>query len=490
MYRQPSPGPSSSTHTMHHQQQQHFGTVSIPDNLQQQQPADDYVYFERSTSGFSSDAVARSTAAKLKLESYYRVAVDAAIERNARRIELETSKLSQPMSKDAKDREIRRFRQSESQHLRLRRTKIKLSDFKTVKVIGKGAFGEVRLVQKVDTGKVYAMKSLQKAEMLKRDQLAHVRAERDVLAESTSPWVVQLFYSFQDPLYLYLIMEFLPGGDLMTMLMKYDVFSEDVTRFYMAECILAIEAVHNLGYIHRDIKPDNVLIDRNGHLKLSDFGLSTGLHKASDGEVYKRFLEQEKNRDNARNSVQVNAINLTMSREQIATWKANRRKLVLGTPDYIAPEVFLMKGYGKECDWWSLGAIFFECLVGYAPFCSDNPGDTYKKIIDWPNYLFFPEEVYISREGEDLIRSLMNWAEKRLNINQIKAHHFFYGADWNSLRMIEPPFVPRLQSITDTSYFPTDDLGNLPNQLDKVEAVSAEKDLAFLNFTFKRSILH
>lgn len=325
--------------------------------------------------------------------------------------------------------------------------------------------------------------------MLKRDQLAHVRAERDVLAESTSPWVVQLFYSFQDPLYLYLIMEFLPGGDLMTMLMKYDVFSEDVTRFYMAECVVAIEAVHNLGYIHRDIKPDNVLIDKNGHLKLSDFGLSTGLHKASDGEYYKRFLEQEKTRDTARNSVQVNPINLTMSREQIATWKANRRKLAystVGTPDYIAPEVFLMKGYGKECDWWSLGAIFFECLAGYAPFCSENPGDTYNKIIEWPNYLFFPEEVYISREGEDLIRSMMTWAESRLTVNQIKGHPFFYGADWNSLRHIEPPFVPHLQSITDTSYFPTDDLGNTPDQLERVEGVGAEKDLAFLGFTFKR----
>ncbi|KAF5316094.1 hypothetical protein D9619_006459 [Psilocybe cf. subviscida] len=481
MQHNPPSGPSSPTQ-LHHLSADQGSSKS-------RSSADDYVYFERSTEGFSSDAVARSTAAKLKLESYYKIAVDTAIERNARRIEMET-RLSQLHTPDAKEREIRKYSKTESQHLRLRRTKIKLADFTTLKVIGKGAFGEVRLVQKVDTGKVYAMKSLQKSEMLKRDQLAHVRAERDVLAESTSPWVVQLFYSFQDPLYLYLIMEFLPGGDLMTMLMKYDVFSEDVTRFYMAECILAIEAVHNLGYIHRDIKPDNVLIDKNGHLKLSDFGLSTGLHKASDGEYYKRYLEHEKTTVNpSRNSVQVNPINLTMSREQIATWKANRRKLAystVGTPDYIAPEVFLMKGYGKECDWWSLGAIFFECLVGYAPFCSDNPGDTYKKIIDWPRYLYFPEEVYISREGEDLIRKMMTWAEHRLNVTQIKSHPFFFGADWNSLRHIEPPFVPHLQSITDTSYFPTDGLDNLPDQLEKVEGVGAEKDLAFLGFTFKR----
>ncbi|KAJ6591541.1 kinase-like domain-containing protein [Mycena vulgaris] len=471
---------------MYQSQQGPSSPMLPPSRATEQDP--DYVYFERTNAGFTSDAIARSTAAKLKLVTYYKVAVDSAIERNARRIELET-RLIQIHTPNEKEREIRKYAKMEASRLRLRRTKIKLSDFRTVKVIGKGAFGEVRLVQKVDTGKVYAMKSLQKAEMLKRDQLAHVRAERDVLAESTSPWVVQLFYSFQDPLYLYLVMEFLPGGDLMTMLMKYDVFSEDVTRFYMAECILAIEAVHNLGYIHRDIKPDNVLIDKDGHLKLSDFGLSTGLHKGSDGEYYKRFLEQEKTQNPARNSVQVNPINLTMSREQIATWKANRRKLAystVGTPDYIAPEVFLMKGYGKECDWWSLGAIFFECLVGYAPFCSENPADTYKKIIDWPNYLFFPEEVFISREGEDLLRQMMTWADKRLTVNQIKTHPFFFGADWNALRHIDPPFVPHLQSSVDTSYFPTEELSNVSEQMEQVEGISAEMDLAFVGFTFRR----
>ncbi|THH05261.1 hypothetical protein EW146_g9949 [Bondarzewia mesenterica] len=374
----------------------------------------DYVYYHRRPDDLSSDARARATAAKVKLESFYKTSLETAIDLNirlagsvGRGIELERKTAG--MMEDRKERETRKHTKIQSQFLRLRRTKIGLTDFRTVKVIGKGAFGEVRLVQKTDTGRVYAMKTLQKAEMLKRDQLAHVRAERDVLAESTSPWVVQLYYSFQDPLYLYLIMEFLPGGDLMTMLMKYDVFSEDVTRFYMAECALAVEAVHNLGFIHRDIKPDNILIDKNGHLKLSDFGLSTGLHKHTDAAYYKRLLEQQQApRNLARNSVEVNAIHLTMTRaETIATWKKNRRKLAfstVGTPDYIAPEVFMMHGYGKECDWWSVGAIMFECLVGYPPFCSENASDTYKKIVQWPKFLFFPEDVHFSRESEDFMR--------------------------------------------------------------------------------------
>lgn len=147
------------------------------------------------------------------------------------------------------------FARRESEFLRLCRVKLGMDDFYTVKVIGRGAFGQVRLVQKKDTGKVFAMKSLRKADMMKRDQLAHVKAERDLLVESThSEWIVQLYYSFQDSENLYLIMEFLQGGDLMTMLIKYDTFSEDVTRFYMAECVEAISFVHSMGFVHRDIK--------------------------------------------------------------------------------------------------------------------------------------------------------------------------------------------------------------------------------------------
>jgi serine/threonine protein kinase len=171
------------------------------------------------------------------------------------------------------------------------------------------------------------MKSLRKSEMIKRDQLAHVKAERDILAESTkTPWVVQLYFSFQDSINLYLIMEFLPGGDLMTMLIKYDTFSEDVTRFYIAECAAAINAIQQLGYVHRDIKPDNLLIDRGGHIKLSDFGLATGFHRTHDSSFYQQLKSADAGgiiRNTPKN------IDLTFSRQdQIATWKRNRRQLV------------------------------------------------------------------------------------------------------------------------------------------------------------------
>ncbi|KAK7049501.1 Serine/threonine-protein kinase [Paramarasmius palmivorus] len=443
----------------------------------------DYVYFDRTTAGFSDQALPRAKAAQLKLEHYYKVAVDAAIERNNRRVELERRLQGDVLiSEDRKQRQLQQLGRKESTYLRLRRTKLGLDDFRTVKVIGKGAFGEVRLVQKTDTGKIYAMKTLKKEEMLKKDQLAHVRAERDVLAESNSPWVVQLFYSFQDPSYLYLIMEFLPGGDLMTMLIKYDTFSEDVTRFYMAECVLAIEAVHKLGFIHRDIKPDNILIDKDGHIKLSDFGLSTGFHKQHDSNYYQRLLESATKKNQtpvsatqpARNSVMVNSINLTMSnKDEIATWKANRRKLA-----YSTVEIFLQQGYSNECDWWSLGAIMFECLVGYPPFCSESTADTYQKILQWPNYLIIPDDVHLSDEAEDIIR-------RRMNVDQIKNHLFFYGVDWDSIRQIDAPFVPRLRSITDTSYFPTDEIEQAPEDA-PAQTSEASKDLAFLGYTFKR----
>ncbi|KAF9534302.1 kinase-like protein [Crepidotus variabilis] len=466
-------------------------TAPSSGNLNSGKEPSDYVYFDRNLNGLSTEAMPRAKNAQVKLEHFYKVAVDAAIERNTRRVELERRLQNEhTMSEERKNRQLSQLGKKESTFLRMRRTKLGLEDFRTVKVIGKGAFGEVRLVQKTDTGKIYALKLLKKDEMLKKDQLAHVRAERDVLAQSESHWVVQLFYSFQDTVNLYLVMEFLPGGDLMTMLIKYDTFSEDVSRFYIAECVLAIEAVHKLGFIHRDIKPDNILIDKDGHIKLSDFGLSTGFHKQHDSSYYQRLLENPGNKSaqNARNSVMVDSINLTMTNKDIATWKANRRKLAystVGTPDYIAPEIFLQKGYGKECDWWSLGAIMFECLVGYPPFCSENTHDTYQKIMQWQDYLMFPEDVHLSREAEDMIRRLITSADKRLTVEQLKNHYFFYGVDWETIRQIDAPFVPHLRSVTDTSYFPTDEIDQAADS-GPADPNAAGKDLAFLGYTFKR----
>ncbi|CAZ86148.1 unnamed protein product [Tuber melanosporum] len=432
---------------------------------------DDYVVFLRDDSTFSSSTRERAKALKVKVELHYNQSVAYAVERNQRRVELEQDILGEgKMSEERKKRRRQHLGKQESSFLRLRRMRLHADDFVTVKVIGKGAFGEVRLVQKRDTGKIYAMKTLLKSEMFKKDQLAHVKAERDVLADSDSPWVVNLFYSFQDAVYLYLIMEFLPGGDLMTMLIKYEIFSEDVTRFYMAQCVLAIEAVHKLGFIHRDIKPDNILIDKDGHIKLSDFGLSTGFHKTHDQKYYQRLK----------------------SRRLMAY-------STVGTPDYIAPEIFLNKGYGQECDWWSLGTIMFECLVGWPPFCAEDAHETYRKIVNWQTQLYFPEEIILSPEAEDLIRGLITSADQRLGkrgADEIKAHPFFNGVNWDSLRSIEAPFKPNLSSITDTSYFPTEELENVPTApalaavmsegSSQPLAIGEETGLPFIGYTYKR----
>lgn len=476
-----------------------------------------YVYFNRQPNMLPKSTQDKAAAMKLKLENYYQMSVSHAIERNQRRLDLEHKLMTEERasSDERKNRQLQNLGKKESQFLRLRRTKLSLDDFITVKVIGKGAFGEVRLVQKKDTGKIYAMKTLLKSEMYKKDQLAHVKAERDVLAGSDSPWVVSLYYSFQDAQYLYLIMEFLPGGDLMTMLIRWQIFTEDITRFYMAECVLAIEAIHKLGFIHRDIKPDNILIDIRGHIKLSDFGLSTGFHKTHDSNYYRKLLEKEPanshaslqppNAANGRNSMMVDAIHLTMSnRQQMQTWRKSRRLMAystVGTPDYIAPEIFIHQGYGQECDWWSLGAIMFECLVGWPPFCSETPHETYRKILNWQETLQIPEDIHLSPESEDLIRRLLTSAENRLGryhgAEELKSHPFFKGVDWESIRKVDAPFIPRLRSITDTRFFPTDELENVPDSpalataMEQREHIlkngsNVKEDLPFIGYTYSR----
>ncbi|KAI3648773.1 hypothetical protein MP228_006627 [Amoeboaphelidium protococcarum] len=486
--------------------------------------------YERKIDGISKSSLDRVATAKYKIEAYYKDLVQIAQERQIRFKDVQdkllvkqqngspgsVSSTSNAQSTAMKE-SLDHLALKEAEFMRLRRVRIGVDDFTTVKIIGKGAFGEVRLVQKNDTGKVYALKVLKKSEMLKKDQLAHVKAERDILAQNESPWVVDLYFSFQDAKYLYLTMEFLSGGDMMTMLIKHDTFSEEVTRFYIAQTIMAIDSVHKLGYIHRDIKPDNILIDKDGHIKLSDFGLSTGFHKTHDIAFYQKLLSDSvkkpsvskssgggaaaaHNADSSNN--QQDKVHLTLSRKDImATWKANRRGLAystVGTPDYIAPEVFLQTGYGSECDWWSMGCIMFEMLVGYPPFCSETPHETYRKIMSWKSELSIPDEVHLSRDAEDLIRKLINDQTVRLGhpkkggADAIKAHPFFKGVDFARIRDMDAPFVPQLKSITDTSYFPIEDIDQMADieedlgDMSMMDTVAKKKDLAFVGYTYKK----
>uniref|UniRef100_A0A671QL39 non-specific serine/threonine protein kinase n=1 Tax=Sinocyclocheilus anshuiensis TaxID=1608454 RepID=A0A671QL39_9TELE len=271
---------------------------------------------------------------------------------------------------------------------------------------------------------VYAMKQLSKFEMVKRSDSAFFWEERDIMAFSKSPWIVQLCCAFQDEKYLYLVMEFMPGGDLVTLTSNYDI-PEEWARFYTAEVVLALDAIHSLGFIHRDIKPDNMLLDCNGHLKLADFG--TCMKMDSSGMV--------------------------------------RCDTAVGTPDYISPEVLMSQGgtgyYGRECDWWSVGVFIYELLVGDTPFYAESLVGTYGKIMDHKNSLTFPDDIEMSKEAKDLICAFLSDREVRLGrtgVDEIKCHPFFKNDQWtfDTIRDTMAPVVPELRSDIDTSNFDDD----------------------------------
>ncbi|GFS99789.1 hypothetical protein NPIL_55071 [Nephila pilipes] len=442
---------------------------------------------------FSGHTLDKAIKAKVHLENYYSNLIAQHIERKSRHEKLEETMKEEGLTEEQKQEKRTQHALKETEFLRLKRSRLGVEDFEPLKVIGRGAFGEVRLVQKKDTGHVYAMKILRKADMLEKEQVAHVRAERDVLVEADHQWVVKMYYSFQDAMNLYLIMEFLPGGDLMTLLMKKDTLSEDCTQFYIAETALAIDSIHKLGFIHRDIKPDNLLLDAKGHIKLSDFGLCTGLKKSHRTEFY-RDLSQAKPSDFSM-YFDRNASNPMDSKRRAESWKKNRRQLAystVGTPDYIAPEVFMQTGYNSSCDWWSLGVIMYEMLMGYPPFCSETPQETYRKVMNWRETLIFPPEVPISNEARDLIQRFSCEADKRIGagggVEEIKQHPFFKGIDWAHIRERPAAILVDVKSIDDTSNFdefPDVDL-KIPSAPAPKEGDPGYKDWVFINYTFRR----
>ncbi|KAL5714156.1 non-specific serine/threonine protein kinase [Ranunculus cassubicifolius] len=437
----------------------------------------------------------KAAAAKQIIENHYKNYLQGLQDRKERRWALQRRAQEAHVSNEEQQEMLRNLERKETEYMRLQRHKVGIEDFELLTLIGRGAFGEVRLCRAKSTGEVFAMKKLKKSEMLSRGQVEHVRSERNLLAEVDSRCIVKLFYSFQDSDFLYLIMEYLPGGDFMTLLMREDTLSEDVSRFYMAESILAINSIHLHNYVHRDIKPDNLLLDKNGHVKLSDFGLCKPLdYNMLENEV---FTIQESAVDMEVNPGWDRSLWM-MPKEQIQQWKRNRRVLAystVGTLDYMAPEVLLKKGYGMECDWWSLGAIMFEMLLGYPPFCSEDPRITCRKIINWKSCLKFPDEPKISNEAKDLICRLLCDVETRLGttggVDEIKAHPWFRGIDWERLYEMEAAYKPVVNGELDIQNFEKfEEIGGPPSEIPRVgpwRKMLTSKDANFIGYTFKKS---
>lgn len=394
----------------------------------------------------------------------------------------------------------------ERANLRQRRTRLRHGDFQILTQIGQGGYGQVYLASKKDTREICALKVMSKKLLFKLDEVRHVLTERDILTNAKSEWLTRLLYSFQDDSSIYLAMEYVPGGDFRTLLNNTGVLHNRHARFYISEMFLCVDALHQLGYIHRDLKPENFLIDGTGHVKLTDFGLAAGFLAPAKIESMRVRLEEAGN-------IPAHAIpfgrpmeerSLKERREGYRSLRerdVNYAKSIVGSPDYMAPEVLKGDEYDSTVDYWSLGCMLFEALAGYPPFAGASVDETWQNLKRWQHVLRKPEyedpNYFLSRRTWDLITRLITGKQNRLRgIKQVQSHDYFREVAWDRLRQERAPFVPELDSDTDAGYF--DDFGSEKDMakykevLEKQEALERMADRGgemgrslFVGFTFR-----
>jgi serine/threonine protein kinase len=329
-------------------------------------------------------------------------------------------------------------------------TPTSMEDFELMKVIGRGGFGKVMQVKKKDTGRIYAMKTIHKESVIAREEVVHTKAEKNVLAKySHHPFIVGLKWSFQSHDKLYLVMDFMNGGELFTHLTNEKRFFEDRVRFYTAELLCAIGYLHENGVVYRDLKPENVLLDHLGHLRLTDFGLCKEGLGVSDTTA-----------------------------------------TLCGTGAYLAPEILTSEEYGKAVDWWSLGIMVWEMMCGLPPFYSTNEREMYDMILN--KKLVFPlAEDEASNEGVDFIFRLLerdpNLRLGARGVEEVKSHPWFNGIDWDKVisKAYEPPFQPSVRGLEDVSNFDKGFTTEVATDSIIEQTTLTESDQAqFLNFSY------
>ncbi|KAK3393081.1 kinase-like domain-containing protein [Podospora didyma] len=353
----------------------------------------------------------------------------------------------------------------ERANLRKRRVRLRQGDFQILTQVGQGGYGQVFLAQKKDSKEVCALKVMSKKLLFKLDEIRHVLTERDILTTAKSEWLVRLLYSFQDDKNIYLAMEYVPGGDFRTLLNNTGVLSNRHARFYIAEMFCSVDALHKLGYIHRDLKPENFLVDSTGHVKLTDFGLAAGFLAPAKIESMRVRLEKasETSVPFGKPMEQRTVAERREGYRSMRETDVNYAKSIVGSPDYMAPEVLRGEEYDFTVDYWSLGCMLFEALTGFPPFAGANADETWRNLKHWRDVLKRPvwedPSYFLSNRTWNFITTCINSRSKRFgNIKDIFEHQYFAEVDWATLRETKAPFVPELDSETDAGYF--DDFSN------------------------------